>query len=215
MSARYRLEQWFKKFDEPDGRMTREDVCFLMVQSRHLIETSGTPDKYRVTAFYADWTVHTALDRSPLCFEMLRDIAGVLAVNMGPTSAELPSLISRVIGLPQLRAELMTLFRSNELPVALFEYYQNWKAFTMFLLWHVGGQPIGWPGEPGKRARAIRNEMLALVQSHSFAVEGLNVVIHEEKYHWVLQVSQTDKVFSIVGGVDGIEGPDAFTPPPA
>jgi hypothetical protein len=40
-------------------------------------------------------------------------------------------------------------------------------------------------------------------------------VIHEEKYHWVLQASQSDKTFSIVGGIDGFEGPDAFSPPPA
>lgn len=213
MNARYRIEQWFERLRQPGGKMTREDVCFLMVQTRHLIEASGTPDKYRLAAFYADWTVHAALDRSPVCFEILRDITRVIAQNWGPTSPQTPSQVSGVIGLPRLRAELMTLFRENDLPVTVFEYYENWKGFGMFLLWHLAGQPIGWPADPKGRAKAIREEMLALPRPHNISAETLAVVDHEGKYHWMLEVSG-DKTFTIVGGLDAIEGPEAFAAPP-
>jgi hypothetical protein len=213
MNASYRIKQWFERLHQPGGKMTREDVCFLMVQTRHLIEASATPENYRVAAFYADWTVHTALDRSPVCFEVLRDITGVIAANMNPTSAEMPSQISRIIGFPQLRAELMTLFRENGLPVTVFEYYENWKGFGMFLLWHIAGQPIGWPADSRGRAKAIREEMLALSRPHNIAVEALAIVDCEGKYHWMLQLSG-DKTFAMIGGFDSVEGPDAFAAPP-
>src|SRR5262245_34197506 len=38
MNARYRIEHWYERLGQPGGTMTREDVCFLMVQTRHLIE---------------------------------------------------------------------------------------------------------------------------------------------------------------------------------
>ncbi len=213
MNARYRIEHWFERLRQPGEKMKREDVCFLMVQTRHLIEASGTPDRYRLAAFYADWTVHTALDRSPVCFEILRDITRVIAQNWGPTSPDLTSQVSGVIGLPRLRAELMTLFRENDLPVTVFEYYENWKGFGMFLLWHLAGQPIGWPADPKGRVKAIREEMLALPRPHNISAETLAIVDHEGKYHWMLQVCG-DKTFTIVGGLDAIEGPEAFATPP-
>jgi len=160
------------------------------------------------------WTVHTALDRSPVCFEVLRDITRIIAENMAPTSPETPSLISRVIGFPQLRTQLMALFQENALPVTVFEYYQNWKGFGAFLLWHIAGQPVGWPAVPRGRARVVREEMLALSGPHGFAVEALAIIEHEGKYHWKLALSQPDKTFFMVGVFDAIEGPDAFTMPP-
>jgi hypothetical protein len=48
MNARYRVEYWFERLRQPGGKMTREDVCFVMVQVRHLIEASATPDRYRL-----------------------------------------------------------------------------------------------------------------------------------------------------------------------
>lgn len=213
MNARYRIEHWFERLRQPSGKMTREDVCFLMVQTRHLIEASATPDKYRLAAFYADWTVHTALDRSPVCFEMLRDITHLIAENMAPTSPDLPSKVSEVIGMPRLRAELIALFRDNNLPVTVFEYYENWKGFGMFLLWHLAGQPIGWPADRKGRARAIREEMLALPRPHNIAAEALAIVDHEGKYHWMLEMSG-DKTFTLIGGFDAIEGREAFAVPP-
>jgi hypothetical protein len=214
MNARYRLEKWLERLRAARETMKREDVCFVMVQARHLIEASEAPERFRVVSFYADWIVHTALDRSPVCFEVLRDISRVIAENMAPTSPETASLISRVIGFPQLRTQLMALFRENALPVTVFDYYQNWKEFGAFLLWHIAGQPVGWPAEPRGQAKVVREEMLALSRPHGVAVEAVAIVEHEGRYHWKLVLSQPDKTFFMVGAFDGMEGPDAFTPPP-
>ena len=157
--------------------MQREDVCFVMVQARHLIE-------YRTTAFYATWIVHTALNRSEVCFEALRDVTKLIAANMNPTSANLNVQISQVIGLPRLRGEMIALFKAHGLPTVLFDYYENWKAFSMFLIWHIEGQPVGFPAKPSGTALAILKEM----EAHAFRVESLAVHEVEGKYQLLLGV---------------------------
>lgn len=213
MNARYRIEEWSHRLEQPGERMKREDVCFLMVQTRHLIERADAPERYHVAAFYADWTVHSALDRSIVCFEVLRDITRVLAENVNPTRPDLTREISRIIGFPRLRSELMNIFRDNGLPVVLFEYVENWRGFVMFLLWFLAGQPIGFPENPTGRAKKIREEMLALQRPHNIAVEALGVVNHEDVYHWLLRLSG-DKDITMMGQVEIAEAAEAFSPPP-
>jgi hypothetical protein len=213
MNARYRIEEWFHSIEEANGRMAREDICFLMVQIRHLIEAASTPDAYRVAAFYADWTVHSALDRSPVCFDVLRDITRALAENFNPTRTDITREISRIIGFPQLRSELMKLFRDNGLPTIIFEYHANWSSFVTFLLWFLSGQPIGFPQNSTGKARKIRDEILALQRPNNILVEALAIVHHEGVYHWLLFVSG-DKKVRMMGRVEIAEDEDAFSAPP-
>lgn len=213
MNARYRIKQWFHRLEQPDEQMKREDVCFLMVQARHLIETAAAPERYRVAAFYADWTVHSALDRSPICFEVLRDITAVLAENFSTTRPDLTIEISRIIGFPQLRSDLMDLFRGNGLPVILFDNRENWRNFVMCLLWFLSGQPISFPENPRGRAKTIRDEMLAIKRPHNMSVEALAVVDDDGLYYWRLQVSG-DKEFTVTGQVEIAEIAEAFSTPP-
>ncbi len=213
MNARYRIEEWFHRLEQSDARMNREDVCFLMVQARHLIETADAPERYYVAAFYADWIVHSTLDRSIVCFEVLRDITRVLAENFNPTRTDITREISRIIGFPRLRSELMNLFHDNGLPIILFDYRENWRDFVMFLLWFLNGQQIGFPKNPKGPAKKIRDEMLALQRPHNISVEALAVVNHEDVYYWQLRVSGNKK-FTMMGQVEIAEAADAFSTPP-
>jgi len=213
MNARYRIEEWFHRLEQSDGRMNREDICFLMMQTRHLIETTDAPKRYYVASFYADWIVHSTLDRSIVCFEVLRDITRVLAENFNPTRTDITREISRTIGFPQLRSELINLFRDNGLPTIVFDYYENWHDFVAFLLWFLNGQLIGFPKNPKGQAKKIRDEMLAFQRPHNIAVEALAIVNHEGVYYWQLRVSG-NKEFTMMGQVEIAEASDAFFTPP-
>ena len=213
MSARYRLQEWFNQLEELDGDASREDICFVMVQTRHLIETADDPDTYRTAAFYADWVVHTALDRSKVCFEVLRDIAAVLASNLDPTRPDITAEVSRQIGFPRLRSEMALLFRANDLPTVLFDYRENWRNFVMFLLWFLAGQPITFPEELRGAAKRIHEEMLALPRPRDILVSGLAVVTHNDVYHWMVFVTG-EKDLTMLGQVEIAEGPEHFSPPP-
>jgi len=208
MNARRRIEKWFHEL-EADHQMKREDVCFLMVQARHLIEMANDLENYRVVAFYADWTVHSTIERSPVCFEVLRDVTKAIVENFNPTRPDFTREISRIIGIPQLRTELRNLFRENGLPTIIFDYRDNWKSFVAALLWFLEGQPIGFPEKPTKRSEKMRNEILALQRPNNLFVEALAIVSHENTYHWLLAVSG-DKNLSMTGPVEIAEGEDAF-----
>lgn len=214
MNATYRINQWFARLEQPGERMKREDLCFLMVQARHLIERADAPDHYRAAGFYADWVVHTALDRSVVSFEMLRDITSLLVSNLNPTSPQLTREISRLIGLPRLRAELIRLFSENRLPTVVFDYYDNWKGFVSFLLWFIAGQPIRFPTKLTGPALRIRNDVSATERPYNLAVEALTIVDHNGAYHWGLQTSG-DKPVTIMGQVELAEGQDLFAKPPS
>jgi hypothetical protein len=213
MKAKDRLNDWFRKLAQSNGRMNREDVCFLMVQARHLIESSATPDKYRITAFYADWTVHSAIDRSVVCFEVLRDVTRVLVENIRNTRSDFPREISRIIGFPKLRSELKGLFNDYGLPTIIFDYRENWSNFVSFLLWSLAGQPIGFPKNPTGKSMKIKDEIIAIQKPYDISVEALAIINHENTYHWNLVVSG-DKEFNILGQVEIAESDDAFLSPP-
>jgi hypothetical protein len=193
--------------------MNREDVCFLMVQIRHLIEAADKPERYRVASFYADWTVHSALDRSSVCFEVLRDITRLLAENFNQTRHDVTREISRIIGFPQLRSELLALFKDSGLPTIIFDYRENWENFVIFLLWFLAGQPISFPKKPTRHSKKIRSEIFALQRHHSISVEALAIINHGGVYHWLLEVSG-DKNFKMMGQVEIAEAKEAFLPPP-
>lgn len=195
--------------------MSREDVCFIMVQSRHLIEISGDKAKFRIVSFYADWVVHSALDRSPVCFEMLRDLTERLAANFCPTSPDTTTQISAVIGFPKLRAEMKELFDSHRLSTALFDYRENWRNFVSFLLWHVLGNVISWPNPLKGQAKAIRADALKLVRPHNIMVESLTVADWEGALHWVLTLSGDKDDVHVMGQIEIAEGEEAFLTPAA
>jgi hypothetical protein len=213
MNARYRIKEWFHRLEQSNGRMNREDICFLMVQTRHLIETTDAPERYYVASFYADWIVHSTLDRSIVCFEVLRDITRVLAENFNPTRTDITREISRIIGFPRLRSELIDLFRDNGLSIIVFDYYENWRDFVAFLLWFLNGQLIGFPKNPKGQAKKIRDEMLTFQRPHNISVEALSIVNHEGIYYWQLRVSG-NKEFTMLGQVEIAEDSDAFSTPP-
>ena len=212
MRARDRIDSWFQRLNAT-ASMAREDVCFLMVQSRHLIEVSGDAAAYRTVSFYADWVVHSALDRSPVCLEVLRDITAVIAANFNPTG-NVTAEVSSVIGLPRLRAELTRLFQGNDLPIVIFRFRENWKGFVAALLWFIEGQPIGFPEPLRGKAKEIHAEMLALPRPRDFYVETLAVVTHNNAYHWLLQLGG-EKAFSMMGQMELAEPEERFDPPPS
>ena len=144
---------------------------------------------------------------------MLRDIARVLAENANQTMFDITREISRVIGFPQLRLELINLFRKNGLPIILFDYRENWRNFVEFLLWFLNGQRIGFPEKLNHPTKKIHDEMLALKMPYNLAVEALAVVNHNGVYHWALFVAG-DKEITMMGQVEIAEAEDSFSVPP-
>lgn len=212
IDARHRISQWFDQLAQTDQCMKRQDVCFLMVQTRHLIEAAGKPSDSRIVAFYADWVVHTSLDRSTVCFETLKNLTSELAKNFKPTSPTLTSQISSVIGFPRLRAELTQLFACSGLPTVVFDSFTNWQGFLSFLLWLISGQPVQFPKDAKGSAKKLRDEILATNRPHDILVESIAVEYFDDAYHWKLRVSG-QKGITIIGRIDPGEPQANFSSP--
>lgn len=199
MTTTERIQQWLHKVAERNGHVEQEDACFLMVQVRHLIEEDGQKDQYRTAQFYADWTVHTKLDRSELCLEILRDITAVLAENWGHTEKDVTAEVSKVIALSRLKSELITLFRANGLPIEPFDIAENWQGLAGLIVSFLLNKPVAFPAEnPSRRAREIREEMMAIQRPANFWAESLLIIDFDGAPHWCVQLGG-DKEVRIMG----------------
>lgn len=199
MTTQNRIRQWLNKVAERGGHVEQEDACFLMVQVRHLIEEGNNRNPYRTAQFYADWIVHPKLDRSEPCLEILRDITGVLAENWGHTKKDITVEVSKVIALSRLKAELIALFRAHDLPIEPFDIPENWQGLAGLIVSFLINKPIAFSTEnPSRRAREIREEMMAIPKPANFWVGNLLIIDLENAPHWCVQLGG-DKEVRIIG----------------
>jgi hypothetical protein len=83
------------------GIATEEDVIYLMVKIRKLLERKNLKAEYPVLLFYCDWSLHASMDRGG-AREMLRLVDGYLSGRRPRAVSEL----TRLLGLPILRSEM-------------------------------------------------------------------------------------------------------------
>lgn len=126
--------------------MEKEDVVFLMVQVRHLIEGKHNISDYRVTELYCNWMVHTALFSSDGDLLIIKELTNAL-VRGWTKSEKLVQETSNVFGLSNLRTELTKLFYEHSIPTILFDDYENWKNLAGFLIYYLRGKPIHLPSK--------------------------------------------------------------------
>lgn len=125
--------------------MEREDIIFLIVQVRHLIEGKHNISDYRAAELYCNWIVHTNLYSSDGGLFIIRDLMKVLANNWSKTKETVAEEISKVFGLSNLRLELTKLFKDHSIPTIIFSEDDNWKNMVGFLIYYLRGKPIHFP----------------------------------------------------------------------
>ena len=202
MTTQDRIKNWLDRVSQPDGVMEREDMCFLMVQARHLLEESPKREEYKVVEFYSDWMVHTKLDRSEVSMSILRDITKVIVKNWNPTSGNTVNEVSQVIGMFKLRTELIKLFKEYSLPTAIFEIEENWKNLAGFLAYFLVNKPVSFPQEnPIKktRLRMIWEEMIAFKKPANFWIENLVIISVDDIPRWCVELGGDKRTTRIVG----------------
>jgi hypothetical protein len=202
MTTQDRIKNWLDRVSQLDGVMEREDMCFLMVQARHLLEESPKREEYKVVEFYSNWMVHTKLDRSEVSMSILRDITKVIVKNWNPTSGNTVNEVSQVIGMFKLRTELIKLFKEYSLPTAIFEIEENWKNLAGFLAYFLVNKPVSFPQEnPIKKTklRMIWEEMIAFKKPANFWIENLIIISVDDIPHWCVELGGDKRTTRIVG----------------
>jgi len=186
MTTKDRIKNWLKRVSQPDGLMEREDIVFLMVQARHLIENHPDISKYKAIEFYSDWIVHTQLDRpSEIRLSVFRDITKSLSTHWTQSSGEVPLEVSRAIGLSNLRAELVALFEENQLPVEIFTIYDNWVNVVSFLTYFLANKPLNFPDEKKIQHKGFKEtikDILNMEKPANFWIKNLSIVGDKEVF---------------------------------
>lgn len=200
MTTQDRIKKWLERVSK-NSYMEREDICFLMVQARHLIENSKR-NKYPTVEFYSDWMVHTKLDRSEVSLLVLQNITKVISENWSRPDQNIVDEVSKVIGLSNLRSELVILFQENELPVELFSIYKNWEDIVGLLIYFLINKPLIFPEEEKVRSKGLKKiirEILNLEKPANFWIENLTMIAIKDVPHWCLELGGDKRTTKIIG----------------
>lgn len=139
---------------------TASDVLALMSYLRQYIEHNNLTG-FAYLQFFADWSVHPALDRLASS-NVLHRIANAFyesaeshepAEQKGRLGA--CAAISDALGLRELRAEIIAVLEKMNLQYELFTSYHAWNSFMSLLLRELADKPIQFPPDPKSKQKTL------------------------------------------------------------
>lgn len=193
------------------GGMSDSDALHLMVLTRELIEYGKQKGIYPILNFYCNWCLHTGLSGSMTCYRMLESITDVLLSEPPDIIAQ----ISKHISLPELRKQIVTLYKSEGFPTFLFVSFHNWRHLCGPIIKRVLQKPIEFPNDPEHWKKSVKKIYTAM-ERKSAGRRGLmatrlwlsaNLPNYEGEVWWCVQ---TDEHTQIRGALRFMESRQAF-----
>jgi|WetSurMetagenome_2_1015567.scaffolds.fasta_scaffold91302_1 hypothetical protein len=124
-------------------RLYKSDIVNLMSQTRRLLEIEDKKKQYLILNFYCNWSVHSKLDGSSICYEILENLSEMLISYDNKTDMTLN--VNKILSVPNLKKEFIQLFRAFNLPVIHFQIKENWKGIFMLIASNLIDRPIEFP----------------------------------------------------------------------
>lgn len=162
--------------------MTKSDVAFFMSQVRNLLESRNLKSKYSVLNFYCNWTFHTKIDQSMVCFRMLERLTeNILAHKDSPPNSAFFTAVSATVAVPTLRDELNAFCSEVGVPDTVCHNDQVWKTFFSMVAAILVDRPIQFPdvSKMKPKVKAIYDSICSKVGSKSFGVKGFLFYVKE------------------------------------
>ncbi|MBU0569172.1 hypothetical protein KKB40_00130 [Patescibacteria group bacterium] len=199
MNAKNHIQDWLNVVSQR-GHLEKQDIVFLMVQARHLIENCPNASKYETIGFYSDWIVHTKLDRpSKIRLAIFRNITNTLSKHWKSNSGALPPEISKIISLSNLRAELISIFQQNKLDTELFSNDENWKTIVGALTYFLQNKLLVFPIKNIGKLQTIIKEIINIKKPADFWVKNLSIIGIDDRPHWCLELGGEKDTTKIIG----------------
>lgn len=200
MTTNDHIQEWLNRISERGDYIEKQDIVFLMVQARHLIEVCPDISQYRTVEFYSDWIVHSKLDRpSEIRLIIFRDVTNTLSEHWKSDAGALPYKISKIIGFSVLKKELINLFQVNGLNIELFSNHENWKTIVGTLVYFLQNKPIVFPHDSKGKFLAPTREIIALEKPADFWIKNLSIVGINDRPHWCFELGGEKDTTKIVG----------------
>jgi|SRR3989344_6574582 len=199
IDAKSHIQDWLNIVVQR-GRLEKQDIVFLMVQARHLIENRSDISKYKAIEFYSDWIVHTKLDRpSEIRLTIFRDITNALSKHWKSDSGALPGEVSKIIGLSNLKDELISIFQKNGLNAELYSNYKNWKTIVGALTYFLQNKPLVFPVENKGKFKTFIKEIINIEKPANFWIKNLSIIGIDDSPHWCLELGGEKDTTKIIG----------------
>ncbi len=144
-----------KEFLSKHTSMTEEqNVVYLLVETRKLIEKNGSKGKYPILRFYCNWALHPCKSRdNQAMLEIIEKIEK--SITSGPRFQKTRNFLLddesplKFISLEELEKEMEKFFDGKDLPKTIFQG-SNWSNFRDSLIHILANQPIkNLPGKIG------------------------------------------------------------------
>src|SRR5262245_51960577 len=114
------------------GVPTQSGVLRIFSLARELIENKQQ-SQFQKLKFYADWMLHSQLDRRH-ARELLERIGHIVERRWSNESSQIVAEISKELSVVDLRQELITLFTENKIPTVLLKNPERWHQCACWLL---------------------------------------------------------------------------------
>ena len=196
-STKY-IKEWIDRVAERG--MEREDVVFLMVEIRQLIEAQSDISQNRVTQLYCNWMVHPNLFSSDGGLIVIRELTKKLAENWSMSNESLVSEMSSIFGLSKLRQELIKLFEKHSIPTNIFSECKNWKNIVGCLTYFLRGKPIVFPSKERvkkQRLKELIDEINSLKKPADFYIKKVSIIGNVSPF-WCIELGG-EKKLELVG----------------
>jgi hypothetical protein len=193
------IKDWIDRAVE--SGIEREDVVFLMVEIRHLMEGQSDISDYRVTELYCDWMVHTNLYTSDGGLIIIKELTRTLVKNWSERNENLVHEMSQIFGLSSLRTELIKLFDKYSIPTVIFSENENWKNVVGFLTYYLRGKPINLPSQGSvkkQRLKKLIGEIERIKKPVDFYIKKVSIVGKDSPF-WCIELGGEKNTTKIVG----------------
>lgn len=126
------------------GQCSATELVDVLRRTRLLIEQGKVKSTYPTLSLYCDWIMHIELDRNPSGHEMICRLDKAMVDNRLSDRDAILS-IAHALSLHELRTELTTLFRANNISSVLFDDQNNWIVFANSLVEELLERPVTFP----------------------------------------------------------------------
>jgi hypothetical protein len=181
---------------EATGTVTEDQAISILVFLRQHIELAGLQQKYAVTRFYCDWTLHVVLDRKP-AEKVLDEIFRIL----DDESLNINDRVCEILAMKSLRQEINEIIRDEGIITKAFNSRTIWTRFVSRLLGLVLEKPL----RRNKPSESSHVSELTLVAPDVKELDGdyvRNLKLKDGAVFWSIRRLPEDRIY---------KGPLVFT----
>lgn len=171
----------------------KSHIVQLMSETRRLLEIDDKKPEYSVLNFYCNWSLHSKLDSSTICYEILEKLTDMLMAY--DNRSDLALNVSEILSISKLRGEFILLFGENNLPIVQFTLDSNWKNIFMLICYNLIDRPIEFPSSAKlsqrryRRVRIIYDSIINRTTGTDYMVKRFALTNIDGKVHWNLNTT--------------------------